>query len=63
MNPRLRDILLFVAGLGVLGHQTLVANNASSTLVGAGLTMMIGAPAVYRFLDYLDRRSGKDGGA
>lgn len=60
MDARLRDILLFTAGLGVLIHQTLVARSASPTLVGAALTMMIGAPAVYHFLSRFDPPS-KDG--
>jgi uncharacterized membrane protein YobD (UPF0266 family) len=60
MDARLRDILLFVAGLGVLIHQTLVSESASSTLVGAAMAMMIGAPAVYRFLDHFDRRDQKE---
>lgn len=55
MNPNLRDILLFVAGLSVLAHQTIVAASPSPTLVGAALAMMIGAPAVYRVLDWLVR--------
>lgn len=60
MDARLRDILLFSAGLAVMIHQTLLATNVSPTLVGAALTMMIGAPAVYHFLSRFDPPS-KDG--
>lgn len=60
MDPRLRDILLFVSGLAVIAHQTLLAKSASPTLVGAALTMMVGAPAVYRFLDKFTEHN-KDG--
>lgn len=55
MNPTLRDILLFVAGMAILAHQTVVARSPSPTLVGAALAMAIGAPAVYRVLDWLVR--------
>lgn len=55
MNATLRDILLFVAGMAILAHQTIVADTASPTLVGAALAMAIGAPAVYRILDWLVR--------
>ena len=60
MDSRLRDILLFTAGLGVLIHQTIVAVYPSATLVGASLTMMVGAPAVYHLLSMFDPPS-KDG--
>ena len=55
MNASLRDILLFVAGMAILAHQTTVAKKPSPTLVGAALAMAIGAPAVYRVLDWLVR--------
>jgi hypothetical protein len=35
-------------------YQTLDRPEASPTLVGAALTMMVGAPAMYRFLDRIE---------
>jgi hypothetical protein len=63
VNAALRDILLFVAGMAILSHQTVVADSASPTLVGAALAMSIGAPAVYRVLDWLVRpKDPREGG-
>jgi high-affinity Fe2+/Pb2+ permease len=54
VDPKLRDIFLFVAGAGVMTHQTVFAASPSGVLVGAALSMMIGGP-VYRFLAKIDQ--------
>lgn len=49
-------MLLFFAGLGGMVHQTLFAAHPQAVLIGAFLSMMLGAPVVYRLLDRWDRR-------
>jgi hypothetical protein len=60
MDHRLRDIMLFSSGLFVLAYETIVSEHTSPTLVGASLTMMLGAPAVYHVLGRFDPKD-KDG--
>jgi high-affinity Fe2+/Pb2+ permease len=57
MDPKIRDICLFVAGAGVMAHQTLFAVSPSGVLVGAALSMMIGGP-IYRLLSKADQPPG-----
>jgi hypothetical protein len=62
MNPKLRDILLFLIGLGILLHQTIIADSPSAILVSSSIALIIGAPAVYRLLGIANpasRDSGK----
>lgn len=56
MDPRLRDVLLFFGGLAGMAHQTLFAAHPQAVLIGAFLSMMLGAPVVYRLLDRWERR-------
>lgn len=56
MNPRLRDILLFFAGLAGIAHQALFAEHPQAVLIGAFLAMMLGAPVVYRLLERWERK-------
>lgn len=60
MDPKLRDILLFTGGFAGMVHQTVIAQHTSTILVTAFLGMMIGAPAVYRVLDWLTGRGRDD---
>lgn len=56
MNPRLRDVLLFLGGGAGIAHQTIIADHAQTILVVSFIAMMVGAPALYRLLDRWDRR-------
>jgi hypothetical protein len=56
LNDKLRDILLFLGGATIVMHQAFIAHEKSPVVIGAGLSMMLGAPVVYRLLNRWDRK-------
>lgn len=56
MHPTLRDILLFSSGFAVLMWQNFYADDVSPILVATAVSMMIGAPTIYRVLDKADKK-------